>query len=305
VTEPDLPSLRCASRARADGADPIGTAGTVAGWVLVEWPLPWPADVGDHPELGVLAAVGAASGVRLQLLVPERRTSRLRVSVHRADVADGFSRYDGVQVDVEADEAIAAALELVAGGGGGAPVEGDVALVCGHGRRDPCCGSLGTALAVRAASSPLPAAVRRTSHLGGHRFAPTALVLPHGTVWAFADVDLLERVIGRRGHHEDLLPRYRGCSGVGPAAVQALERVAFAEVGWPWLDWRRHGSVVDPGTGRVRLEASSPAGERSAWEATVVVARDVPIPDCGRPGATGAKVHQELRVLDVTRVHPR
>ena len=135
-------------------------------------------------------------------------------------------------------------------------------LVCGHGRRDVCCGSQGTALVTGCPRDParFGGTVRlwRTSHTGGHRFAPTAIVLPQGTVWAYLDADALRRITFRQGPLDDLLPRYRGCAGVGPAAVQALEREAFAEVGWEWLDWQRRGSVGDDGGG-VRLEAESPS----------------------------------------------
>lgn len=81
---------------------------------------------------------------------------------------------------------------------GGGPID---VLICTHGRRDVCCGKFGTALALRAEKvlRGTGVRIRRTSHLGGHRFAPTALVLPEGTLWAFADDDLLVRLIERSG----------------------------------------------------------------------------------------------------------
>ena len=55
------------------------------------------------------------------------------------------------------------------------PVRGRVTdvLVCTHGTRDTCCGSLGTRLWRDLDAGG--ATVRRTSHTGGHRFAPTAV----------------------------------------------------------------------------------------------------------------------------------
>lgn len=56
---------------------------------------------------------------------------------------------------------------------------GAALLVCTNGRRDVCCALTGRALAEEVARSR-PGLVWEASHLGGHRFAPTALVLPVG-----------------------------------------------------------------------------------------------------------------------------
>ncbi len=54
-------------------------------------------------------------------------------------------------------------------------------LVCAHGRRDRCCGTLGSAV-FRALKSQ-GVEVWQTSHLGGHRFAACALSLPSGLMY--------------------------------------------------------------------------------------------------------------------------
>src|SRR6187455_511419 len=64
------------------------------------------------------------------------------------------------------------------------PVTGPLLLVCTHEQRDPCCGLEGNAL-VRAVAGR---EVFECSHLGGHRFAPTALVLPTGYLYGRLDV---------------------------------------------------------------------------------------------------------------------
>ena len=148
-------------------------------------------------------------------------------------------------------------------------------LVCTHGRRDACCGSLGTALALGLlADTDVAKAgyqVGRTSHTGGHRFAPTAIVLPEGSMWAFLDADLASRVVRRDGPVEAVLDAYRGSTAVGSPAVQALEQVAFGDVGWGWLDWSRSGT--DDGAGRVTVTARSPEGEARTWTAEATAAR--------------------------------
>ena len=67
-------------------------------------------------------------------------------------------------------------------------------------------------------------------------------------------------------------------------------------MGWAWLDHRRAGSVVersDAGS-RVRLDGIAPDGSRASFEATVEVARLVPVPDCGKPPSAARKSEPEL-----------
>ena len=240
----------------------------------------------------------------MPLFADER--ARRAVLYAKAD-PDWFSVYTRSERIVPADRLVAAAVELATTGTGDpdwarAAITDDV-LVCGHGRRDVCCGSSGTALVAELSADParFGGTIRlwRTSHTGGHRFAPTAIVLPQGTVWAYLDADALRRITFHRGALDDLLPRYRGCAGVGPAAVQALEREAFGEIGWEWLDWRRRGSVDDGGG--VHLEAESPAGERASWTARAVAGRILPVPVCGQPLEVAAKTETEIGVEAVTR----
>ena len=65
-------------------------------------------------------------------------------------------------------------------------------LVCTHGSRDRCCGVLGGAVFAQLKNQLrpiLPDAVWQVSHLGGHRFAPTALCLPLGLLLGRIDTD--------------------------------------------------------------------------------------------------------------------
>jgi hypothetical protein len=299
---------RCSAWAREQQVEPIGTAGWYAGFLLVEWPLPWPKDIADVPELAPVVAACAEHGYRLQGLVPLFADEAARRAVlYRRPDERWFAGYERVERIVRATRLVEAATTLATTGKGDpewarAAITDDV-LVCGHGRRDVCCGSRGAALITELSGDParFGGTVRlwRTSHTGGHRFAPTAIVLPQGTMWAFLDADALRRVTFRHGELDDLLPRYRGCAGIGPAAVQALEREAFADVGWEWLDWKRHGSVDDGGG--VRLEAESPTGEQASWTGRAVAGRTLPVPVCGQPLEAAEKTETEIGVEAVAR----
>ena len=138
----------------------------------------------------------------------------------------------------------------------------------------------------------------RTSHTGGHRFAPTALVLPSATLWAWADVPLLDRVVRGEGAMADVLSRYRGCATLGPPAYQAVEKGVLAQVGWPLLtSWRRASAMGD---GLVRLATES----FGTWEGRPAEGRHIPQPDCRTPPGLARKQSVEWVVGEVRQVAP-
>ena len=78
--------------------------------------------------------------------------------------------------------------------------------MCAHEQRDPCCGLDGRAL-LDALAGP---DVHACSHLGGHRFAPTAMVLPTGYVYGHLDPAGARRVLARAAASEVETERCRG-----------------------------------------------------------------------------------------------
>ncbi len=327
---------KCSTWARDRKVDPIGTAGNYAGFLLMEWPLPWPSDVKDIVAMDPVREELAVANVRLQLLVPgspaPSRQTRLSLywrptqALEPGGQDEGwFAGYQMSEASAQLNgagaqlgDAAAAPAELVpvvrhllaqARHNGPSPrplLAPDRVLICTHGSRDTCCGSLGMDL-VKAmndlsvadgSTSPAGRAVRcRTSHTGGHRFAPTAIILPQGTVWAFLDAPTLERILERSGPVDTLVSRYRGCAGLGTKRVQVLERALFAEVGWEWLDYRRRGwDLPDDG---VVLEAIAPDGTTRAWRASVRPGRVLPVPVCRQSLAGATKFEPELRLSDL------
>lgn len=344
--------LRCSAWSRQQGIDPVGTAGSYGGYLLVEWPLPWPPDLGEIDELAPLAARASSAGVRLQGLVA-RPGSASRNVVYYGAPPGPFRNFERHELEVTPGDVVEAARTLLgeatavldgedgdgpSGGddGAGPPAGGtgvargpslrDV-LICTHGRRDRCCGSLGTALFERLAeriedgTSSLPGTVRlwRTSHTGGHRFAPTGIVLPEGTMWGYLDEELLAAVLGRQEPAATHLSGYRGCSGLASRELQALERAAIGELGWEVLDAHRSGQIDAPPAagGGARSNGDAPGGElsramlelawddgrRAAFSAEVGVVRHVPIPDCGQPIELSYKVERELGLRNLHRLH--
>lgn len=277
---------------------PIGTAPAHDAFLLVEVPLPWPKDAAAHPALAAVADVAAGIGARVQLMAPPL-SSDGRIVLYRRDPSGPFRRYERVEARASWDRLAEAVRSAAAAAPTPTPTPGadTSVLVCTHGARDRCCGALGMSLF---ASMKPRAGVRisRTSHLGGHRFAPTALVLPEGTAWAWLDDAVLDAVLDRSRPPSELLPYYRGSAGIGAPVVQAAEAAVFGAVGWSWLDEERTGRVVeDDGHHRVvRIESTA-----GAWQATVVREATVAQPVCG-DASPGPKRDDVLRVVDLRRL---
>jgi hypothetical protein len=302
--------VRCSAWAREVELSPIATIGCYRGFLLVESSLPWPKDIGEIPALSELAGRLGPAGVRLQALVPpspEVGPAQHRVILHTrpADSAAAFSGYLRLET-VAGDSLVAAADRLMEAAAAAASDLGQPAvdlLVCTHGRRDVCCGSQGTDLALQLAAMGMPPGVHlsRTSHTGGHRFAPTFLVLPQGTAWAFADVELVGRVLERSVPFAAVASHYRGCAGLTGPQVQALEREVLTCVGWDLLDRERTGYLTGETTGDggqiTRLDAGS-----DRWEAVVRPGRTLPVPDCMKPLAEAKKSETEWSVTDFRSV---
>jgi hypothetical protein len=311
VTDISSEPLRCSAWARSQHVSPIGSAGSYRGYLLVELPQPWPRDISETRLVSSIGDVLGHSALRVQAILDTKSRGR-RIVVYLNPSAQGFAGFerreaeygDDFPADVEALLADGADFE---GGGSGerssekAPPTRDL-LVCIHGRRDFCCGSVGAELAVTLANQQLPEGVRlwRTSHTGGHRFAPNLIVLPEGTLWAYADPALVERVLTRRGSVDEVVDHYRGCAGLPGPQVQAVEREVLRHVGWDLLDQHRAGEVTSDGV--VRLTVQPPGAPSETWEAQVRPGRTLPVPDCGRPIEEATKSETEWVVEDLRRV---
>ncbi len=220
-------AFRC-SRAAASSGEPMrGTASTVRAFLLVEAPGSWgvdavqgariPAEVRDH-----LAALARRHGVRPLMIRDHRRRSPATVRVFAAYVGtDGPWVETAVLSDVR--ELVEVPLEGLAAGTspGLTPHPDPLFLVCTHGRHDACCAEQGRPLC-RALHDVAPEETWEVSHIGGDRFAPNVLVLPHGLYYGRLDPsDATAFVTAHRDGRLDL-PHLRGRCGFG-FRVQAAE----------------------------------------------------------------------------------
>jgi len=277
-------TFRCSDAARAEGVDLVGTAGSYTDFLLVEHPLPWPRKAKE--VLKVRSPKGRE--VRVQLVVgPDGEVPALRRVVHwQRDPGRPFDGFRRAEVAVEPDDVRPACDELLAGAVPPAAAALRDVLVCTHGNRDRCCGRLGILALATLAEPPADVRLWRTSHTGGHRFAPTGITFPDGVFWGYLDDGALDHVIARTA---DLRANFRGCSGLDSPAAQAVDREAFSHFGWDWLATPR--AAVTTGD---EVELGS---DGRTIRATVEVARHVPVLDCGVEPTGKEKRQPELRVV--------
>ncbi len=149
-------------------------------------------------------------------------------------------------------------------------------LVCTHGARDVCCGKFGypiyNILRFKHAN-PGSLRVWRTSHVGGHRFAPTLLELPEGRYWGHLEIGTAEDLVTRGSPPSAPGRCYRGWAGFDTRFKQIAEREIFAREGWAWARCAKEARVLEVDESgdhaRVRVEYRTPDGVSGAYEATV------------------------------------
>ncbi len=116
-------------------------------------------------------------------------------------------------------------------------------FVCTHASRDYCCGTFGIQLystIKKFLNEYNHAKIRvwRTSHLGGHRFAPTLLDMPEGRYWAYLEKSMIENFLFRNQPFADVRSYHRGLARFDVYA-QILEREILLHEGWQWINYTK------------------------------------------------------------------
>lgn len=217
----------CSGASDAAGEALAGTATQGGRWLIVELRGAWGRDAVADTDMppGVRAQLDAFDGKVILARRPDRRRG---VTVFRAEVSEGSSTVVAQQLE---------SLEQLplATGVGGEPVAGPLVLVCVHGRRDACCARLGLPLFTALSGAVPPGRLWQVSHLGGHRFAPNVLVLPHGVQLGRIPLDRALEVAALLEDGRIPLDLYRGRTLYAPA-VQAAEIAARRVTGCDGFD---------------------------------------------------------------------
>jgi hypothetical protein len=302
-------TVRCAVHAERIGLDPGGTALWVDELIVVDVPLPWPKPVwakDGFTAVPELVQDAAEQGRRVRVLAAVPLDDSLagslddpvgRVVTHRLVDHAGFVRRE----HHVAAGTVAATLESLLADGLDARPDTVVStaperelLLCTQGSHDVCCGTIG--MAVHGPLAEAGWAVRRVSHTGGHRMAPTGVTLPDGRMWGGAEVEDLVGILAGAVSPRSVAPLCRGWMGAAPGAAQVAERAVMAAVD----DWELDGEprqVAARADDPTMIDVATPRG---TWSVRVVPGRVVPTITCGAPGGLPAKPAQEWVVESVT-----
>ena len=266
-------STMCSAGSLAASESLAGTAPVAQSWIIIEQSGPWGrealADSHLDRDLGeALVAASAGSGTTVLLARHPDRLERDDASGSRggtrnvwvAHTAPGHTR---MRHGISADPAEIASWDFNALAKGSLPPFGtstrdSILFICTHSGRDQCCAVLGRSLmgaTMDRLEGHARASVWEASHIGGHRFAPTALSLPSGSVFGRLDIDDILRIRADDEQRIVSTINYRGRSSfpqplqVAEIAIRESEQVIDRDV----LDvlWVTDGRAVPfaPGQG--------------------------------------------------------
>ncbi|MEU1403801.1 sucrase ferredoxin [Streptomyces sp. NPDC005728] len=301
---------RCATVSRNLDEPVSGTAATATTWLLLEQPGPWGAKAltSSHldPALGrALEAAAEGTGVRVALIRhPGRHADPGTATLRRVYVAHTVPGKIWLHSATTHDPHRLLGLDFAALGAGdhrsfdavlgGRPHTGDpLALVCTNGKRDRCCALLGRPLAAELAASGVRG-IWEVTHLGGHRFSPTVLVLPYGYAYGRAEAHTVKEALHGVQEGRVVIEGCRGCSAwdrPGQAAELAV-RSAAAEYTAGTL------SVVRTEGRAPRWEVTVAHADGRCWRVTVAQGTSLP----PRPESCGAAVLGAPARMDVVAV---
>jgi hypothetical protein len=271
----DLPPLRCADAARMRGEPLHASAVRYSRFLLLEVPGPWGDSAldGKHMDAAVarqLADAAKAADTHVLLIRrPGRHPSTRTGTADRSAAwafADTSPGVEQVLWGSWRDPAELLDLDLTAAIPGPANAAGPqrLALVCTNGKRDQCCAIRGRPVAAAIASAT-DWDTWECSHLGGHRFAATMMLLPTGDMFGWVDPESALEVMQRFDVGQVMLSRYRGRAGQ-PFPVQAALHAAAVQLG----DFRR--DALQASCAR-RIQPDGPehsADETERWEVEVI-----------------------------------
>jgi hypothetical protein len=278
----------CSDNSRQSGEEIIGSATNYQTYILVECPPPWTSEALSSrwvPE-------------NLQMLVKEIKKDKLPIVVlliannssHKAENTtlliyqrkEGLSLgYHKQEFQLENIEQAATFIKKWLRGGFCDRIETNTTrdiLVCTHGSHDRCCARYGNPFFFHAIASVTNLGldnvrIWKSSHFGGHRFAPTAIDFPEARYYGALDQESFQRILTRTGDIERLNQVYRGW-GMLPNPIQVLERELILRHGWDWFNYKVEGKIlkqnIDENIILAEITFEKPDGSLYCYQAKLV-----------------------------------
>lgn len=229
------PDAHCAPLALAQNSPLYGTATEVQTWFLLEYNGPWAAKATHDNRLP--EAVQAWLN-ELEIQTPSGRVQFIKHPT--LPTPGGFTFYTATEGQLfrvqvtDYSDLLSLHWDILT-----RPAyrtDEMLYLVCTNAKRDWCCGRFGAAAFrsldpfIRQNPAPTqPEKVWMTTHLGGHRFAATMLVLPNGLSYGLVQPEEIPLLVQTQRQGDLMLSRYRGRNAY-PKPVQAAEYFLYETV---------------------------------------------------------------------------
>jgi hypothetical protein len=252
----------CSDVARHQGVLLPGTAAQARAWILIEHPDPWgrraveEADLPPALRRWLSRQLQAFPGARAVLVRQEIEPTSRPLALFVAISEPAHQRlYRLPLAAVEEREPQLASLLAAPEGWADHLQASSVLLICTNARRDRCCGRRGLPT-YRALQPLLGEAAWQSSHLGGHRYAATALWLPEGVAYGFLEPADAPKLAAACKGLQIHLDRFRGRT-FHPPPAQAADSHVRQELGLLGVDDVRLLGIENVAAGRweVRLAA--------------------------------------------------
>ena len=279
----------CADHSREIQEDVIGSATNHQTYILVECPTPWVSEafnskwVPDNLRILVADVKRAKLSIHF-LLIANDETHReeqttLLIYQQEKGLSNGYQKQEFKLPNIEQVAGVVRKWLT------GVSVDDEIAsnttrdiLVCTHGSHDQCCAKYGNPFYFHAQNTIFDLQLNhlriwRSSHFGGHRFAPTAIDFPQGRYYGVLDQDTFKSILTQTGNIECLNKVYRGW-GILPNPLQILERELMLRLGWDWFNYKVTGKILekslDNQTILGELSFEQPSGTLYTYQAKLV-----------------------------------
>jgi hypothetical protein len=279
----------CSDNSRQVGEEIIGSGTNHQTYILVECPQPWMSEafnskwVPSNLKLLVEEAKQARLPIKFLLIANDitHKSNRTTLLIYQRKEGLG-SAYCKQEFSLSNIEQVAPIVRKWLWGG--IPNFGVEAsktrdiLICSHGSHDRCCSRYGNPLYFHGNQliselNLVHIRIWRTTHFGGHRFAPTCIDLPEGRYYGRLDIDTFRSILTRTGDIDCLNHVYRGW-GILPNEIQILERELILHYGWDWFQYQVAGRIIETSADKndilAELTFEKPDGSIYCHEAELV-----------------------------------
>lgn len=293
----EVPSdFLCCDLSEAANEPLYGTAVSASVWFMLEYTRPWGAKATSENDLPAAVRRWLGEQVekhngRLQFIRqfrPEPETITFFIAgagrLYRFELA-GYEDLLGLDVTavLRADSQFAAQREMQ-----------KQYFVCTNGKRDRSCAVRGAAL-YRAFAEQAGECVWMTTHLGGHRFAPTLLSLPDGFCYGRIHPQDVAQFMARSQQNEVWLDKLRGQTSYATVA-QVAEYFLRRETGQSGENAFELMDCVE-GNGRWQVQFRSLDG--TVYQVSVAAAE--PLDALVNSGSTQTKPVPQFVLEGITR----